>query len=302
MYSLYTPSVFSPYNYIFHFDRQEAQKLKDFGIKHIYHMPLAINAQRLQQTDFPFGHPMKYDVSFIGSLKEKDTAFFDSINTLPDFYQGYLDALMKAQMNIFGYNLLTKVLTPKEYQKFSSFFNFQNDGQLFLENRDLFLGILEKKISNTERLELLQALSKYFKTTLFSASANADLQNIEFKGYVNYLTEMPYIFRDSKINLNITHRSIHSGIPLRCLDILGAGGFLISNYQPELAEFFENKTELIMYESKEDLLYKTDYYLNHEKERIEIAHNGMEKVRKEFDYKIMVEKIIKEISKTNSIN
>ena len=57
---------------------------------------------------------------------------------------------------------------------------------------------------------------------------------------------MPLIFRESKINLNITLRSITSGMPLRALDIMGAGGFLLSNYQQELAENYIDGEELVL--------------------------------------------------------
>lgn len=102
---------------------------------------------------------------------------------------------------------------------------------------------------------------------------------------------MPFIFHQSKINLNITLRSILSGIPLRCLDIMGAGGFLLSNYQPELAEYFENGKEMVMYESQYDLLNKIDYYLSHEEEREEIARCGRIKIEKEFSYSKALPKI-----------
>ena len=38
------------------------------------------------------------------------------------------------------------------------------------------------------------------------------------------------MFANSKVNLNITLRNIKTGIPLRALDIMGAGGFLLTNY------------------------------------------------------------------------
>lgn len=57
------------------------------------------------------------------------------------------------------------------------------------------------------------------------------------KGPIDYYNEMPYVFNNSRINLNITLRSIKSGIPLRAMDICGAGGFLLSNYQADFYDF-----------------------------------------------------------------
>ena len=95
---------------------------------------------------------------------------------------------------------------------------------------------------------------------------------------------MPCVFHLSKINLNISLRSITSGIPLRCLDILGANGFLPTNYQPELAEFFIPDEDFVMYESEDDFLQKIEYYLSHEAERKEISYNGWKKVNQNFSY------------------
>mgnify|MGYP002508081159 CR=1 FL=1 len=47
---------------------------------------------------------------------------------------------------------------------------------------------------------------------------------------------------------------------------MGAGGFLLSNYQTELAEQFEDGKELALYASKEELLAKAQYYLSHERD------------------------------------
>jgi hypothetical protein len=42
---------------------------------------------------------------------------------------------------------------------------------------------------------------------------------------------------------------------------MAAGGFLLSNYQPELAELFRDGEEVVMYTSMDDLKEKAGYYL-----------------------------------------
>ena len=56
--------------------------------------------------------------------------------------------------------------------------------------------------------------------------------------------------------LNLTLRSITSGIPLRALDILGCGGFLLSNYQPELCEYFTPDVDFVYFNDMDDLEQK----------------------------------------------
>ena len=102
------------------------------------------------------------------------------------------------------------------------------------------------------------------------------------KGVAGYFTTMPLIFRYSKINLNITHRMIQTGVPLRIMDILGAGGFLFTNYQKDMEDRFQDGEHLVIYYSAEDLIEKVGFYLKHEQERKRIAHNGHKLVGEEY--------------------
>ena len=103
-------------------------------------------------------------------------------------------------------------------------------------------------------------------------------------GPVKYFSDMNAVFRNSLLNLCPTLRSISSGIPLRGLDIMGAGGVLFSNYQEELAEFFIDSEDVIMYESLEDAVAKADYYLNNKDLLPNIALSGKEKAAAYFSY------------------
>ena len=102
---------------------------------------------------------------------------------------------------------------------------------------------------------------------------------------MDYCDEMPNVFRRSRINLNITLRGMKSGIPLRAFDIMGCGGFLLSNFQADFLDFFVPGEDFVYYESKEDLLQKIDYYLDHEEERQAIAKNGHDKVAEGHTYR-----------------
>ena len=101
---------------------------------------------------------------------------------------------------------------------------------------------------------------------------------------MDYYSTMPRVFRNSKINLNISLKLIQSGIPLRVLDVLGCGGFLITNYQPEIMEYFTPGRDLVVYEDIVDLVSKVEYYLIHEDERKAIAANGYKRCQEIFGF------------------
>ena len=112
---------------------------------------------------------------------------------------------------------------------------------------------------------------------------------------MDYYKQMPSAFHNAKINLNISLKVIQSGIPLRVFDVLGCGGFLITNYQHEIAECFENGRELVIYEDIPDLIVKVNYYLTHENERLRIAQNGYEKVKSEYTFEKRMKSILSDI-------
>ena len=149
--------------------------------------------------------------------------------------------------------------------------SFKTIGQtgVSLNHRGLTYAIATE-ITHLERSFLLEQCGELWDTR-FYASKPYDLKSAKLCGPVKYSDEMPCVFRYSKLNLCPTLKCIQSGIPLRALDIMGSRGVLLSNWQPELAEYFEDGKDCIMYESMEDL-------------RKQIAVNGYQKVKENFSY------------------
>lgn len=81
------------------------------------------------------------------------------------------------------------------------------------------------------------------------------------------------------------------------INILGAHGFLLSNYQPELAEYFIPGEDFVYFESEGDLMEKAAYYLAHDEERIRIAGSGWKKVQENFSYVQSLKNIFREVFK-----
>lgn len=136
---------------------------------------------------------------------------------------------------------------------------------------------MASEVTRRERILLLSLCGKRFDTKLYSYQDSEFIQGVKKCGAVDYVSEMPKVFACSKINLNPSLRIIQSGIPLRAFDIMGAGGFLLSNFQPELLDFYENEKEMIFYESLEDAVEKSDFYIKNEGLREKIAQSGREK-------------------------
>ena len=132
-------------------------------------------------------------------------------------------------------------------------------------------------------------------TSLYSDCDDERLENVHFRGSVDYKSQMPLVFAASKINLNMTIRNIRTGLPLRVWDVLAAGGFLLTNFQAELPAYFENGKELAYYSSQDELEELATYYLTHDSQREAIARAGQLKVRKYHSYDARIEQILASI-------
>lgn len=281
--TMYHQSIFNECNYIFIFDRFCYMTFKELGAN-VYYLPLAAAVERAEEVIAEAGKEYKYDVSFIGSMYRKNS--YDEINDkLPDYVRGYFDALMKLQMEIYGENYIDGMLTADIIEELNKHFRIEKSERSFSDISLIFsTTVLGFKIAQLERYKLLGELSKYFDVNVFTDDENAEFILAHNRGPVRYWDESPIVFAESKVNLNFTIRNIRSGIPLRVWDILAAGGFCITNFQPELVMYFKNGEDLVWFEDEADLIKKVRYYLTHEDERKKIALNGQKKVSELHNY------------------
>lgn len=102
-----------------------------------------------------------------------------------------------------------------------------------------------------------------------------------FKTFPNFFygkrlfEEAAHKYADSKICFNI---ALNNDINMRNFEVLGAGGFLLTNRLESLQELMQDGVHCVMYDSLEDAMMKAEYYINHDEEREKIARAGYEHV------------------------
>ena len=295
---LYSYQVKNPCNVVLMFDSKEYEKFVRGGIKTVHYLPLAASTRRLDRIVPTKEEEEKYggEVSFVGSLYTERKQYYEEISPkLKPYNLGYIDGLIQSQLQVDGINFIEECLTPEvtaDIQKASNLYPYP-DGAETLEY--LFANfILDRQVTIKERKEILTMIGEKHPLKLYTYDQNKSFspKGILNMGPANYFTEMPIIFKTSKINLNITLRSIQHGIPLRAYDILGCGGFLMSNYQSDMVFSFNPGEDFVYYESREDLMDKIDYFLKNDAERREIAENAHRKVQNEHTFDVRIKEII----------
>lgn len=297
---LFSKSIQRETNKVFLFDRAQYNDFGGFNPDGIFHLPLAAATERfdkvIQGASRQERERFVCDISFVGSLYSEKNKLKQI--TLPDYAKGYIDGVVESALKVYGYNFMEEAL-PEEIVKIikenaSDFYDAEDS----LINSDRYVAAhsyVGYHVAEVERIRTLNALAEHFKVDLYTRSDVAPLRGINIHGGVQTHTEMPLVFHQSRINLNMTIKPIRTGLPLRIFDIMGCGGFCMTNYQEELTDYFEIGVDLEAYGSLEELIDKCAYYLSHEEQRAQIARNGYCKVKEQHSYRLRVLKMLRRV-------
>ena len=90
-------------NYLFLFDSMEVSKYRSMGYEQIFHLPLAVNTEKLNRLVFSQQQVAAYqsDISFVGQLY--DSSLDVLLAAAPEYIRGYIEGILQAQLRIYGY-------------------------------------------------------------------------------------------------------------------------------------------------------------------------------------------------------
>lgn len=100
------------------------------------------------------------------------------------------------------------------------------------------------------------------------------------------------IYSRSKIVFNI---SINDDLNMRTFEGMATGSFMLTSWNPEVAETFEDGKHLVLYKDLDDMIEKARYYISHDEEREAIAAAGCAEVLEKHTFKNRVEQVLKTV-------
>ena len=322
--AVFTCSIIFPCNYIFLFDYAIYEKLHNGGISTVFYLPLAVNVARMHSlietnskknsntnnassfnaplAHLPKNNSYEHAVSFVGSLYNESHTLYDRLcakfKPEHEYVHGYLNGIIDAQSHIYDYFFLEEMIDEKTLAVLQEAYPYTSNRDSIATPAYVYAHyFMARKVTEIERKRLLKKVSENFNLSLFTKKETPELPLAHNFGPIDYYDKMPLVFNKSKINLNITLKSILTGIPLRCIDIMASGGFLLTNYQADMFRHFEPGVHFDYYCDDNELLYKIDYYLNHEEERMTICENAKKEIERNFnleDYLQMMIDVIEE--------
>ena len=276
--NLYTHYAFYPCNYIFVFDRKQKERLRQIGIKNVYYMPLAVMPNKVNSMS---NETEKADIVFAGRLYKRSGNEFLMQNgeerIVKSIEKNIEECLLCWDKNVSIYGKM-----EEECVEYCNWINKEKMWKKYPYITEQFCyewAVTGKLIANRERIIILNTLAEKYDMRFYTDCEETEELSPKVKimpplGY----NEISKVYRNSKININITLHSIETGVPLRVFDVMAAGGFMLSNYQEELEELFVPGEDIVLYHNLKELEEKVEYYLTHEEERERIARNGHKKV------------------------
>ena len=169
------------------------------GVKHIWHLPLAVDTDRLDElfaqdtmdkmqlaeTD-EWECPqnircgiLQAGISFVGNLYEKNS--YDELETrFPEYLRGYFDAVMEAQLNISGGNIIEPMLTADILERVSEYFELEEIEGFFSDLGLVFATtVLGFKTASLQRQRALLALVAKFPVNLYTNTGGDTLLRVK---------------------------------------------------------------------------------------------------------------------------
>ncbi len=300
--TLYAVCVGLECNHIGVFDRALVEKYESMGIKSLYHLPLGTDPKFFAASVASCKTDYSCDISFVGSLYTDEHEYYSAIKA--DAYEGSGDI----------WDELDRLTARQAFDHSTDHISdmLENVPELteylygLMEKRGLTLSpdymtdkkglvsdaVLSKRVTVLERKGILEKTAvlsreKGYDFRLYTGSRpeKGSILNDPgiLSGTVDYRGQMPSVFAKSRINLNITLRSIKTGIPLRAVDILSCGGFLLTDPRDEFFEYLVPGEDFDVFGSPEECAEKTKFYLQHEDLRKKIAESGRVKAEKCFN-------------------
>lgn len=274
------------------FDQLERIRFLRNGIRHVLYQPLSVNETRALEWNREIQETLQgnyiHDISFIGSLYD-DNSYDRYAQKFPKNMQYYFNSIFEeAAFKWDGENRIYGKVSKEilEYLQMAAP-GFGISNRQDIDDVQYFEGLcLVRKVANIERTAVLNLLAEKYPVALYTGSnaGRENLQGVNVGPPVVYGKATSLIYAGSKINLNISLKGIERGTPQRIMDIMGAGGFVLTSYSPETAEIFEEDKEIVMFRTPEELMEKADYYLSHDKVRRQIAAAGYDKVTSCYTY------------------
>lgn len=287
---VHDPAFARPNVHIFAFDERDLARFGSAGFPGVHHMPQSTNEERMRKIDLSAQERSEFgaEVAFVG-----DALVWDC-NEYRNLFLPAIDRAMQVESDPVARRAfrITRLSCDETLAWFDEHL-FALVGEITARLREkeseyetqlVKLGVADfehlaimvaKEAARRQRHALIRSLDDIGVSVWGEADwTGAMTGNNRYRGKADHWTQLPRVYNATRINLNITRPYSDRGAPMRVFDVLGCGGFLLTNHPHTVRRWFRPGKEVETYESVKELKEKIRYYLEHETERQTIAEAG----------------------------
>lgn len=237
--------------------------LHERGFQHVHHMPLATD------PDVFNGEPaeaFERELAFVGTsmLLELGEALEKHVG-LPRVTAAVEAALNEGRATRDAYTEgMESIIDPALYQSLDE-----------SQQRNVEL-LLNYEATSQQRIELARYLAPLGLEVRGDASWS---RVVERHGPgLHYFDALPAFYRGTAININQSSLQMRDAVNQRVFDCPAAGGFLITDDQPDLHDHFDVAREVVTYASLPELADKIAYYRGRPDERAAVVRRARQRI------------------------
>ncbi len=244
--------------------------LEAYGFSHVHYMPLATDPELF---DGEPGTCFDRDLAFVGnSMLVQLGEALEKHEAVPHVVEAVTAALREGRVTRDSYNEgVSTIIGSELYDSLTE--SQQRNAEL----------LMNYHATSDQRLSLVRHLLPMGIEARGDASWKKVLDNYESN--LGYFDDLAPFYRSTKINLNNTSLQMRDAVNQRVFDCPAAGGFLITDNQPDLHDLFDVEKEMVTYDSLPELSDKVAWYLKHPEERAAYVRNARKRVLAEHTHR-----------------
>ncbi|EKD27398.1 MAG: hypothetical protein ACD_79C00736G0003, partial [uncultured bacterium] len=225
----------------------------------------------------------KKNFKIISWFVDKPSIFIDNIRALirqsSNYHAFVFDKYYLKSMKDSGFINSASLPLATNYNRFSNTVVTETD-KIKYDYDIAFVGGYSKL-----RWDTILEIPKKYKIGIWGEEKWNEIkrENITYNGFIDYLTEIPKLYKTARIILNVSTSQLKTTLNNRIYDVSAAGGFIITDFQEDINTLF-NEGDLIYYNDIEDLKSKIEYYISNENERKIIINKTRNVVLKNHTY------------------
>lgn len=112
---------------------------------------------------------------------------------------------------------------------------------------------------------------------------------------LSYYDELPPFYGHSEINFNCTSKQMKGAVNQRVFDVPAAGGFVLSDWRPQMANLFE-PDEMACFHDPDEIQERVKYYLDHSAERQKIIKKARTRILASHKWEDRLAMMLKEMA------